>query len=81
MSTAMQRQISKKYCPKFGQIAVEMGYITRDELQAALTEQVELEVAGKEHRVLGTLLFSSDIMCADQIDIVLNQTLKQLRKE
>lgn len=81
MSSVVQREISRKYCPKFGQIAVELGYISRDELQAALTEQAELDIAGKQHRLIGTLLFNRDIMRPDQIDIVLNQTLKQLRQE
>ena len=45
-------KVSKKYCPRFGQIAIEQGYITAEELKCALSLQVDDDIAGRDHRLL-----------------------------
>ena len=81
MSTNMQKKISDKYCPRFGQTAVEMGFITADRLKAALSIQVDEDISGKGHRLLGSILFDKDWMSSEQIEIVLNSVLKKMRSE
>jgi hypothetical protein len=81
MSIETRKRISEKYCPRFGQIAVEKGYITADQLKSALSIQVDENIAGVEHRLLGTILFEKDWMSSEQIEVVLNLLLgKNVRK-
>ena len=75
MSAETRKKISNKYCPRFGQTAVEMGYITADQLKEALSIQVDDDISGKERRLLGTILFEKDRMSSDQIEAVLNLVL------
>ncbi len=63
------------YCRRFGQIAVERGYITPEQLKEALAEQVDDDLAGKPHRVLGNILFEKDWLTARQVESVLDETL------
>ncbi len=64
-----------EYCKRFGQIAVERGYITAGQLKEALSEQVDNDLAGKPHRALGDILFEKDWMTARQVESVLDETL------
>lgn len=64
-----------EYCKRFGQIAVERGYITPEQLKEALSEQVDNDLAGKPHRVLGDILFEKEWMTARQVESVLDETL------
>lgn len=64
-----------EYCKRFGQIAVERGFITPKQLKEALSEQVDNDLAGKPHRVLGDILFEKAWMTARQVEIVLDETL------
>jgi hypothetical protein len=41
---------------RFGSIAYQRGYVTKEQLQAALAEQVEDNISGRPHRLLGTIL-------------------------
>lgn len=76
MLTGTRKRISEKYCPRYGQIAVEKGFITTDQLKDALSIQVDDNISGEEHRLLGTILFDKDWMSSDQIETVLNLLLK-----
>lgn len=64
-----------EYCRRFGQIAVERGIITPQQLKEALAEQVDNDLAGKPHRVLGDILFDKGWMTARQVESVLDETL------
>jgi hypothetical protein len=75
------KKISDKYCPRFGQTAVEMGFISDDQLKKALCRQIDDELSGKEHRLLGSILFDNDLMSSEQIEVVLNTMLKAMRAE
>lgn len=64
-----------EYCRRFGQIAVERGFITPEQLKHALAEQVDDDLAKKRHRLLGEILFENNWMTADQIESVLDEAL------
>ncbi|OFZ66895.1 MAG: hypothetical protein A2V79_00210 [Betaproteobacteria bacterium RBG_16_56_24] len=81
MSSDVLKVISNKYCPRFGQTAVEMGYITEEQLKKALCFQIEENLSGQQHRLLGTILFDKDWMTSDQIENVMNTLLKRIRQE
>lgn len=64
--------VSEKYDPRFGQIAVDLGFITHAQLKDALCRQIDENLAGGKHRLLGTILFDMDLMSSEQIEKVLN---------
>jgi len=75
------KKVSDKYCPRFGQTAVEMGFISDTQLKEALCQQIDDNLSGKGHRLLGSILFDTDLMSSEQIEAVLNTMLKTMRDE
>lgn len=60
---------------------MESGFISGAQLEQALAFQVQEELQGKEHRLLGQILFEKEWMSAAQIDQVLTHLLKRMREE
>lgn len=81
MTNDVHKEISQKYCPRFGQIAVESGFINEAQLAEALACQVHEELNGHRHRLLGAILFEKDWMSASQIDQVLAELFRRMREE
>jgi len=65
-------------CHRFGAIAVHKRFITLDQLKTAVLIQVDDDVNGREHRLLGTILFDRGLLTEDQIDAVLQDLKKTL---
>jgi len=66
----------KTYCSRFGTIAVELKYISIEQLKWALEQQIEDNLAGRPHRVLGAICFAHGWMAPEQIEFVLNMMFK-----
>lgn len=81
MANSVKNNISDKYCPRFGQLAVDMKFITPTQLKEALCCQIEEELAGQKRRLLGAILYSKDWMTSEQIEQVMNALLKKMRME
>lgn len=81
MSYSIYRSISEKYCVRFGRMAVEMGFVSEDQLREGLSCQVNEDASGQEHRLLGAVFFSKGWMSSQQIDLVATELLKRMRKE
>ncbi|MBI5658113.1 MAG: hypothetical protein HZC43_00860 [Nitrosomonadales bacterium] len=81
MTTGSLKSISDKYCPRFGQTAVEMKFITEAQLKEALCCQIEEELSGQGRRLVGAILFGREWMTGDQIEQVMNALLKRMRRE
>lgn len=81
MADSIQKELSKKYCPRFGELAVQLGFITEEQLIEALSRQVRDELHGNGHRLLGKILFESELMSAYQIDRVMTELLRRMREE
>ncbi len=73
MEKDVNKTYSKKYCHPFGNIAVDMGFITERQLREAITEQVEDDISNKPHRLLGKILLENRWMTNKQVDIVLTE--------
>ncbi len=65
---------------RFGKIAVDMGFITAEQLKEAITEQVEDDLADKPHRPIGKILLESGLITKEQIDIVLKEWLELIKE-
>ena len=81
MTTDILKIISDKYCARFGQTAVELGFITESQLKEALYCQVDENLSSQEHRLLGAILFDKEWMTSDQVEMVMNILLKKMRLE
>lgn len=62
-----------EYCRRFGQISIERGYVTSEQLKVALFEQVDDDLEHRPHRILGAIFFARNWMTAKQIEDVLNE--------
>ena len=69
--------VTKKYCVRFGVIAVKKGYITEEALYEALKIQVEEDLKNEEHRLTGTILYDLGLMGEKEIEDVVNELLKE----
>jgi len=56
---------------RFGTIAVEKGFISDAQLIEAITVQIYDDMAGKKHRLTGTILFDLGYLDTKQVDEVL----------
>ncbi len=72
----IDKTLSQKYCPRFGRLAVEKGYITAEQLKEAVSEQIDDNVSGKPHRVIGTILFEKGWLTNEQLEIILIELFK-----
>lgn len=81
MTDDIRKQLSQKYCPRFGQIAVQFGFITEEQLIEALARQVREELNGNGHRLLGEILFETEVMSAKAIDEVMTELFGRMRQE
>jgi len=73
MGNNIDKDISQKYCTRFGVIAVSKGFVAADQLKEALTEQADDNLSDRPHRLIGRIFFEKGWMTDKQIDIVLNE--------
>ncbi len=73
MENHIDKGISRKYCSRFGVISVSNGFVTADQLKAALIAQADDNVSGRPHRLIGRIFFEKGWMTDEQIDVVLNE--------
>ena len=62
-----------KHCARFATIAVNKGYIDAEQAKAALSAQLEIDLANERHRLIGSILFEKGWMTVAQIDAVLDE--------
>ena len=76
MQSKFEKEMSQ-LCHRFGTVAVRNGFITGDKLKEAFLEQVEEDLNGKGHRLIGTILYENGWMTWEQIDIVLKELFRE----
>ncbi len=66
-----------KYTPRFGQFAVDKGFVTEDKLNIALNEQISNDPSARlrPHRLIGEIFIEKGWMTPKQIEIVLADIL------
>ncbi len=72
MEDDIYENLSGEYSPRFGQIAVDLGFVTEKQLKEALVEQVEDDLSNKPHRFIGRIFFEHGWITSEQINIVLD---------
>jgi hypothetical protein len=58
---------------RFGVVAVERGFITPEQLVAALQVQVEENLKSSQHRLIGMILLEQGLLTLEQIDEILTE--------
>ncbi len=78
MSLIHARHKTVNGIPRFGQIALDKGYVTADHLKKALTEQVNKDFSGKSmpRRRIGEILFEKGWIRNKHIDVILKEQKK-----
>jgi len=71
-------EVTSCFCHRFGAIAVLKGFVTIDEVKTAIMDQVEDDLSGREHRLLGNILLEQGLITDQQIETVMNELQKQL---
>ncbi|MBI4843339.1 MAG: hypothetical protein HY809_03315 [Nitrospirae bacterium] len=80
MDKDFDKELSKKYCPRFGMIAVSKGFTTPEQLKKAIAIQIEDDLSGKKHRLIGRIFFEEGWMTPAQIETVLNELFSKERE-
>jgi hypothetical protein len=70
--------VTGDHCQRFGAIAVQKGFVSLEEVKSAIGEQVDDNINGREHRLLGTILYEKGFITEYQIDVVLQELKKNL---
>ena len=77
----IDRELAKKYSPRFGQIAVEKEYVSAKQVQEAIMEQIKDDFSNRPHRPIGRIMLDNGLMTAQQIEEVLTELFKVGRGE
>ena len=77
MENDVDKKLAEQYFPRFGKIAIDMGFVTAKQLKEAIIEQVDDDIADKPHRPIGKILFENSWITKEQINIVLKELFKE----
>ncbi len=66
-----------EFSSQFCKIAVDMGFVTAEQLTEALAEQAEDSPSNKSHGFIGKILLENRLMTNKEIYIVLKELLKE----
>ncbi len=78
MEDDLYKDLIKQYCPQFGEIAVDMEFVTEKQLNKALVEQVEDDFSNKPHRFIGYIFLENGWMTNKHFGIVLDTLLRSI---
>jgi hypothetical protein len=56
---------------RFGAVAVRRGFVMPDQVKQAMSEQLDDDLTGRDHRLLGAILQDRGWISAEQIELVL----------
>ena len=65
-------EIAKPYKKRYGNVAIEKGFITPEQLTEALNQQVMKEIHDGEHHLIGVILYDLGYITLEQDLEVLN---------
>jgi hypothetical protein len=65
-----------KYAFRFGEIAIMKGFITSQQLEEALDEQISYDLSNSHHKLIGEIMLEQKWMTQEQIAAVLEELIK-----
>jgi serine/threonine protein kinase len=75
------RRLGKSIGKRFAVLAIEKGFITKEQFIEAMVVQIENDLEGMEHTLLGSILYRMGYLTADQINEVTESLNKGLITE
>ncbi len=76
VENSVLKKLAIQYFPRFGNIAVHMGFVTAKQLKQAMVQQVEDDIFNRPHRLIGEILLENGWITDEQINTVLNEIFK-----
>jgi CheY-like chemotaxis protein len=73
MITSENNANPQTLCPRFGMLAIEMGFVTVDQIREAMAEQLEDDLAEKPRRLLGTILVDKGWLTFREVEMILDR--------
>jgi hypothetical protein len=70
--------VTGDHCQRFGAIAVRKGFVSLEEAKSAIGDQIDDDINGREHRLLGTILYDNGFITENQIEVVLVELRKMI---
>ncbi len=77
MKGDVHKNFSNQYSPRFGEIAVNMEFVTEKQLNEAYVEQIEDDFSDKPHRFIGDILLENRLITNKEMYIVLTELIKE----
>jgi hypothetical protein len=71
------KRFHEEYYPRSGQISVKLGFISMEQLKAAMSEQIDDDLNDRPHRFLGEILLDKGWVTHDQLNIILDELYKE----
>lgn len=76
MGDHAETAVPQKFCPRFGMLAVEMGFVSVEQVREAMAEQLDDDIANRPHRLLGTIFVDKGWMTFREVEMVLEKLFK-----
>ena len=61
---------------RFGELAIRLGFITKDQFIEAMAIQIENELEGTQPKLIGSILLDAGFMTTEQLDDVIKLMAK-----
>ena len=71
---ALESVVSER---RFGKVAIEKGYVTKEQVVHALEIQLKEDITHGWHRLIGMILFEQGLMSRRQINDVMHELEKE----
>lgn len=66
-----------EYYPRSGHLAVMLGFITLEQLKAAMNQQIDDDLRNRPHRFLGEILLDEGWITYDELNIILDELYQE----
>jgi len=76
MGDDADKMVPQKFCPRFGMLAVEMGFVSVEQVREGMAEQLDDDIANRPHRLLGTIFVDRRWMTFREVEMVLERLFK-----
>ncbi len=76
MRNEFNKELLMESCYRFGKIAIDMGFVTIEQVLIALIEQAMDNFFKKSHKFIGEILSERGWITSEQVKIVLNKLSK-----
>lgn len=73
MGENSEKEFLNSFTPRFGTIAVEMGFVTIEQVLGVIFEQVMDNHYRKRHKKIGKLMIDKGLMSRKQVEAVLKK--------